>query len=73
MESTAGTDLEMGGFMARDFHRVAIPRASITSIPSEGDAVTFRAQTLYISRVTQDDAEAPVVLEFGPLTSNKQS
>ena len=73
MESSAGTDLQMGGFAAQDFHRIAIPRASIGIIPEEGDAVTFRSQTLYVMRVTRDDAEAPIVLEFGPLTSGKQS
>jgi hypothetical protein len=73
MESSLGTYLEYGGFAAQDFHRIAIPRANITTIPSEGATVTFRAQTLYIIRVTRDDAEAPIVLEIGPETSGKRS
>jgi hypothetical protein len=73
MESAAGTDLEYGGFHAQDFHRMAITRAQIAVIPVEGDPVVFRGQTLYISRVTRDDAEAPIVIEVGPVTSKKMS
>ena len=70
-QSTIGDDLMMGGFSKEDFHQVAIPRANITVIPSEGDPVTFRSQTFVIAKLTRDDAEALIVLDLAPPTSRR--
>ena len=73
MESIPATDFDFGGFNSQDFHRVAIPRSLISTIPSEGDAITFRSTVYRIMRVERDDAESPILLEFGPTTSKAQS
>lgn len=74
MESTPGSDLDLGGFTDQSLRRIAIPRVQVSSIPAEGAAVTFRSVSgLTVFRVQDDDAEAPIVVEFGSPTSKRAS
>ena len=71
MESVPGTDFDLGGNTAQDLHRIAIPRSSISVIPSEGTAATFRSVAYVISRIERDDAESSIVLVLEPATSKR--
>ena len=59
-----GTDLELGGLTNTDFIRVVIDRADISTIPTEGTAVTFRSTSYRISTVQRDQPGAPLILDL---------
>jgi hypothetical protein len=73
MASVIGTDYELGGFTNQDSHQLAIPRSLITSIPTEGAAVTFRSTSYRVARVQRDDAEAAIVVQIVATTSKGQT
>ena len=73
MESTVGNDYELGGFTSQDMHRLAIPRSLITTIPTEGNAVTFRSTSYRVQSVQRDDAESAIVITVAPTTKRGNS
>lgn len=65
--SVNGTDLELGGLTRQDLIRVALDRFEVdnATMPTEGQAVTFRGITTYrVARVQRDQPGAPVIVDI---------
>lgn len=73
MDSREGTDLSLGGFSNEDFHRLALERSAVGTMPREGETATFRAKIYSVIRVERDDAAASVTIDIAARTSPQQS
>lgn len=63
--ATEGTDLSLGGFTNENLMRVVLDRADVSTMPTEGMAVTFRSVTTYrVSRVQRDQPGAPIIVDI---------
>lgn len=76
LDSTEGTDMQLGGLSTEDLHRVAIARHSFplpNALPVEGQRVTFRGTDYGCVKVDRGDGGMPVILDLAATTSKNQS
>lgn len=67
-----GTDLALGGLTDESVIRVALDRADVSTMPAEGDAVTFRTVSTYrVKSVQRDQPGAPVIVDIVDETSTR--
>lgn len=63
--ATEGTDIELGGLSPENFTRIILDRADVSTIPTEGAAVTFRGTSTYrVARVQRDQPGAPIIVDI---------
>jgi hypothetical protein len=72
--SIDGTDLDLGGLTNSNVIRIVLDRADVSSMPTEGAAVTFRSVSTYrVARVQRDFPGAPVILDIMDEASRGQT
>ncbi len=71
--ATEGTDLELGGLSNENVTRIVLDRADVSTMPTEGMAVTFRSVSTYrVARVQRDQPGAPVIVDIVDETGRSQ-
>lgn len=64
LDNQLGSDWSMGGETITRSIRIAIERSKVSTIPSEGDAATFRSVSYRVGNVESDDLSASITIEL---------
>jgi len=64
LENRQGSQWDIGGEVPQKSLQVSIERSGISTMPTEGLAVTFRSTSYRVGEVDQSDASSSVIIEI---------